>query len=68
MEIEAYPGHFTASFEDVVDTIWKKSFLRDPISQYISQHTVIHPEAKLDFKGEDDVVFSCTEIDCVIDN
>ena len=66
--IGVYPGHFTASFQDITDAILNKSFPRDALSKDNPQHAVICLEAELDYRGKDDVLFSCTKIDCVIDN
>ena len=55
--IEVYPGHFTASFEDTIDAILKKSFPRDHINQNTPHHTAIRLEAELNYNGKDDVLF-----------
>ncbi|GFS56900.1 transposon Tf2-9 polyprotein [Nephila pilipes] len=66
--IEVSSGHFTSSFEDTIDAILRKSFPRDPNSQDNSQHRVLRSEADLVYESDDDIPFSRTEIDCVIDN
>ncbi|GFY66869.1 uncharacterized protein TNIN_461541 [Trichonephila inaurata madagascariensis] len=66
--IEVSSGHFTTTFEDTIDAILRKSFSCDPNSQDNSQCKVLCAEAELVYESNDDVPFSKTEIDCVIDN
>ena len=44
----------------------KKSFPHDLMRQDNTQHATIRLESKMDNKGKYDVIFSCTEIDCVV--
>ncbi|GFY48816.1 reverse transcriptase domain-containing protein [Trichonephila inaurata madagascariensis] len=66
--IEVSSGNFTSSFEDTIDAVLRKSFPCDPNSHDNSQHRVLRYEAELVYESDDDVPFSRTEIDCVIDN
>ncbi|GFY57765.1 hypothetical protein TNIN_45571 [Trichonephila inaurata madagascariensis] len=66
--IEVSSGNFTSSFEDTIDAVMRKSFPCDPNSHDNSQHKGFRSEADLVYESDDDVPFSRTEIDCVIDN
>ncbi|GFY68611.1 reverse transcriptase domain-containing protein [Trichonephila inaurata madagascariensis] len=65
--IEVSSSNFTSSFEDTIDDVLRKSFPCDPNSHDNSQHRVLRSEAEFVYES-DDVPFSRTEIDCVIDN
>ncbi|GFW84231.1 retrovirus-related Pol polyprotein from type-1 retrotransposable element R1 [Trichonephila clavipes] len=66
--IEVSSSNFTFLFEETIDAVLRKSFPCDPNSHDNSQHRVLRSEAELVYESDDDVPFSRTEIDCVIDN
>ncbi|GFS50582.1 transmembrane protein 145 [Trichonephila inaurata madagascariensis] len=65
--IEVSSSNFTSSFEDTIDAALRKSFPCDPNSHDNSQHRVLRSEAELVYESDDDVPFSRTEIDKVLE-
>ncbi|GFX71893.1 hypothetical protein TNCV_1443161 [Trichonephila clavipes] len=63
--IEASSRHFT-SFEGTRDAFVMKSFPGHPKTRDNSQHRVLRSEVELVYKSDDDVLFSRTEIGCII--
>ncbi|GFV29763.1 uncharacterized protein TNCV_1925881 [Trichonephila clavipes] len=66
--MEVSSSNFTSSFEETIEAVLRKSLPCDLNSHENSQHRVLRSEAELVYESDDDVPFSRTKIDCVIDD